>query len=126
MRKTASCFFRVCAWRPARLHEPDPPPRYILAAEVVGYSRLMGADESSALQAFKTIRGELFDPKSLPIMVSSSRQRAMASSSSSAVSWEALRCAVQVQREMAKRNATLPPDKRINFRIGIQCGRHRS
>jgi class 3 adenylate cyclase len=94
----------------------------ILAADVVGYSRLIGADEGSTLQALKTIRTELFDP-----MVATHNGRLVKTTGdgflvefSSVV--DALRCATEVQAHMAERNATVPTDKRIDFRIGINVG----
>src|SRR5499427_6945132 len=94
----------------------------ILAADVVGYSRLIGADESGTLQAFKTIRAELFEPA-----IAAHNGRVVKTTGDgflvefgSVV--DALRCAVEVQREMVKRNAKVPTDKRIEFRIGINVG----
>src|ERR1700676_4807992 len=79
----------------------------ILAADVAGYSRLMGADEEGTLAALKAIRRELVDPR-------------IVEHSASVV--DAVRCAVDVQREMAERYANVPADKRIEFRVGINLG----
>jgi adenylate cyclase len=94
----------------------------ILAADVAGYSRLIGADESATLQAFKTIRAELFDPT-----VAAHNGRLVKTTGdgflvefSSVV--DVLRCAVEVQRVIAERNAGVPTDRRIDFRIGINVG----
>jgi adenylate cyclase len=94
----------------------------ILAADVVGYSRLIGADEGSTLQAFKAIRAELFDPT-----IAGHNGRLVKTTGDgfllefgSVV--DALRCASEVQAGVAERNATLPTQRRIDFRIGINVG----
>ena len=94
----------------------------ILAADVVGYSRLMGADEEGTLAALKAIRRELGDPK-----VKEHRGRIVKTTGDGlliefASVVDAVRCAVEVQREMAERNADVPPDRRIEFRMGINVG----
>src|SRR5467141_4682767 len=91
----------------------------ILAADVAGYSRLMGADEEGTLAALKAIRRELSDPK-----VKEHRGRIVKTTGDGlliefASVVDAVRCAVEVQREMAERNADVPPDHRIEFRMGI-------
>jgi TolB-like protein/class 3 adenylate cyclase/tetratricopeptide (TPR) repeat protein len=94
----------------------------ILAADVAGYSRLMGEDEEGTLAALKAIRRELGDPK-----IKEHRGRIVKTTGdgllvefSSVV--DAVRCAVEVQREMAERNAAIPPARRIEFRMGINLG----
>src|SRR6266581_3207902 len=94
----------------------------IFAADIAGYSRLIGADEGGTLQAFKTIRAELFDPT-----IAEHRGRLVKTTGdgllvefSSVV--DALRCAIHVQAHMAERNSTVPTDRRIEFRIGINVG----
>jgi len=94
----------------------------ILAADVGGYSRLIGADEGGTLQTFKTIREEVFDPK-----ITAHHGRLVKTTGdgflvefSSVV--DALHCATEVQAQMAERNATVSTDKRIDFRIGINVG----
>jgi adenylate cyclase len=94
----------------------------ILAADAAGYSRLIGADEAGTLQAFKTIRAELFDPT-----VAEHHGRLVKTTGdgflvefSSVV--DALRCAVEFQAHISERNATVPTDKRIEFRLGINVG----
>jgi len=94
----------------------------ILAADVAGYSRLIGADEGGTLQALKAIRAELIDPT-----IAEHRGRLVKTTGdgllvefSSVV--DALRCATQVQAGMAERNTAVPADKRIEFRIGINVG----
>ena len=91
----------------------------ILAADVVGYSRLIGADEPGTLQAFKTIKVELIDP-----MIATHHGRLVKTTGdgflaefSSVV--DALHYATEVQAQMAERNATVSTVKRIDFRIGI-------
>jgi adenylate cyclase len=94
----------------------------ILAADVAGYSRLIGTDEGGTLQALKTIRAELIDP-----VIAAHNGRLVKTTGdgllvefSSVV--DALRCATEVQAGMVERNATVPVDKRIEFRIGINMG----
>ncbi len=94
----------------------------ILAADVVGYSRLMGADETGILAALKALRAELFDPL---IEVPHGRiVKLMGDGAlmefSSVV--DAVTCAAEVQRGLALRNQTLPEDKRLELRIGINLG----
>jgi class 3 adenylate cyclase/TolB-like protein len=94
----------------------------ILAADVVGYSRLMGADEEGTLEALKAHRTAVVDPA-----IANHRGRivkttgdGMLAEFASAV--DAVRCAVDVQRGMAERNEAVPPERRIQFRIGINVG----
>jgi adenylate cyclase len=95
----------------------------ILAADVAaGYSRLIGADERGTLQGFKAIKAELVDPK-----VAENNGRLVKTTGdglliefSSVV--DALRCATEMQAGMVERNADVPPDRRIEFRIGINMG----
>jgi len=94
----------------------------ILAADVAGYSRLMSDDGEGTLAGLKAHRRELVNHK-----LKSHRGRlikttgdAMLVEFSSAV--EAVRCAVEVQRGMVTRNASIPPDRRIEFRVGINVG----
>src|SRR6266567_8974023 len=94
----------------------------VLAADVVGYSRLMGADEEGTLAALKTIRRELGNPK-----IAEHRGRIVKTIGDGllvefASVVDALRCAVEVQRGMIERNAELPQEKRIEFRVGINVG----
>jgi adenylate cyclase len=94
----------------------------ILAADVAGYSRLIGADEADTLQAFKAIKAELFDPKTAEHhgrVVKTTGDGFLVEFSSVV---DALRCATEVQAHMAKRNAPIPTDQRIEFRIGINVG----
>jgi TolB-like protein/class 3 adenylate cyclase len=94
----------------------------ILAADVAGYSRLMGADEEGTLAALKAIRRDLFDLK-----IKEHRGRIVKTTGDGmlvefASVVDAVRCAVEVQREMAERNADVPADRRIDFRVGINVG----
>jgi TolB-like protein/tetratricopeptide (TPR) repeat protein len=94
----------------------------ILAADVAGYSRLMGADEGGTLQALKAIRAELIDP-----MIAAHNGRLVKTTGDGLLVEfgsvvDALRCATEVQAEMAERNALAPKDSRIEFRIGVHQG----
>ena len=94
----------------------------ILAADVAGYSRLMGADEEGTLERLKAHRRELFDPK-----ITEHRGRIVKTTGDGMLVEfpsvvDAVRCAVEVQRVMVDRNAEAPEDKRITFRIGVNLG----
>jgi adenylate cyclase len=94
----------------------------ILAADVAGYSRLMGVDEEGTLSALKELRRELADPK-----IKEHRGRIVKTTGDGllvefASVVDAVRCAVEVQYEMAERNAGVPEEQRIQFRIGINLG----
>jgi adenylate cyclase len=94
----------------------------ILAADVAGYSRLMGADEEGTLAALKTLRREVADPK-----IKDHRGRIVNTTGDGLLGEfasvvDAVRCAVEVQREMAARNTGVQPERRIDFRIGINLG----
>ena len=94
----------------------------ILAADVVGYSRLMGLDEEGTLEQLKSHRRELFDPK-----IIEHRGRIVKTTGDGllvefASVIDAVRCAVEVQRGMAERNADADPERRLEFRIGINLG----
>ena len=94
----------------------------ILAADVAGYSRLMGADEEGTHASLKVYRHEIIDPK-----IAEHRGRivriigdGLLVEFASVIA--AMRWAVEVQRAMAERNAGLPQEKRIEFRMGINAG----
>jgi adenylate cyclase len=94
----------------------------ILAADVSGYSRLMGNDEEGTLGALKACRRELIDPK-----IAEHRGRIVKTTGDGALvefasAVDAIRCAVEIQRTMADRNIAIPEDRRIEFRIGINVG----
>ena len=94
----------------------------ILAADVAGYSRLIGADEDGTLQGFKAIRAELIDPNIAEHhgrLVKTTGDGLLVEFGSVV---DALRCATEMQAGMAKRNANVPADRRIEFRIGINVG----
>jgi adenylate cyclase len=100
----------------------------ILAVDVAGYSRMIGADESGTLNRLKSIRADVIDPK-----ITEHRGRIVKKTGdgflvefSSVV--DALRCATEWQHGMAERNADVPPTSRIEFRMGGQrrrCGGRR-
>jgi adenylate cyclase len=94
----------------------------VLAVDVAGYSRLMGEDEEGTLAALKAIRRESGDPK-----ITEHRGRIVKTTGDGllvefASVIDAVRCAVDVQREMAARNEGLPAAQRIEFRMGINAG----
>jgi adenylate cyclase len=94
----------------------------ILAADVAGYLRLMGADEEGTLERLKALRRELLDPK-----IAEHKGRLVKTTGDGLLVEfgsvvDALRCAVEVQREMTGRNTGVPPDNRIELRIGINVG----
>jgi adenylate cyclase len=94
----------------------------ILAGDVVGYSRLMGADEVGTLRALKTIRRELADPA-----IAARRGRIVKTTGDGILIEfpsvvDAVACAAAIQEGMVARNASVPEDKRIVFRIGINIG----
>ncbi len=94
----------------------------IMAADVVGYSRLMGTNEVGTLTALKTHRAEMIDPAIAEHMgrIVKLTGDGMLVEFPSVVS--AVSCATDVQREMRSRNADVPEDRRIEFRIGINLG----
>ena len=94
----------------------------ILVADVVGYSRLAGADEEGTLARLRALRGDLIDPA-----IAAHRGRAVKRTGDGFIAEfpsvvDAVRCAIEVQTGMVERNAGLPPDKRIEFRVGIHLG----
>src|SRR5262249_43832337 len=94
----------------------------ILAADVAGYSRLMGVDEEGAHERLQAHLRELIDPK-----IAEHRGRVVKNTGDGFLAEfasvvDAVRCAVEVQRGMAERNAGTPPEKRIEFRVGINLG----
>src|ERR1700676_4736361 len=94
----------------------------ILAADVAGYSRLMGANEEATLAQLKSVRRALVDPT-----IAAHRGRIVKTTGDGvlvefASAVDAARCAVEVQRGMAAQNMDVPKDLRIEFRIGIHVG----
>ena len=97
----------------------------ILAADVVGYARLLGSDEMRTLTALKSHRRELVDSA-----ITEHRGRIVKTTGDGmlvefASVLDAVGCAVTVQRSMLKRNSGIPEDKQIIFRIGISRGQRR-
>jgi len=94
----------------------------ILAADVAGYSRLMGADEEGTHERLKALRHELFDPK-----IAEHHGRIVKTTGDGllvefASVVDAVRCAVEVQRAMTERSTGVAADNRIELRIGINLG----
>jgi class 3 adenylate cyclase/tetratricopeptide (TPR) repeat protein len=94
----------------------------IVSADVAGYSRLMGHDEGRTLAALKAHRRELIDPKIAEYggRIVKTTGDGLLLEFPSVV--DAVRCAVDVQRAMAERNAGMAADERIDFRVGINVG----
>src|SRR6201989_2482412 len=100
----------------------EPRLAAILAADVAGYSRLMGADEEGTLAHLKSFRKTLLDPK-----IAEHRGRIVKTTGDGmlvefASAVDAARCAFEVQRGMAGLNTDVPQEARIEFRIGIHVG----
>jgi adenylate cyclase len=94
----------------------------VLAADMVGYSRLMEVDEAGTLARLKTHRVELIDPaiaKNRGRIIKTTGDGLLVEFQSVA---DAVQCAVEIQRRMARRNADVPPARWIQFRIGINLG----
>src|SRR5215471_12819109 len=94
----------------------------ILAADVAGYSRLMGADEEGTHERLRGHLGELVNPK-----ITEHRGRIVKNTGDGLLAEfasvvDAVRCAVEVQRAMAECNMAIPVDQRIEFRVGINLG----
>ena len=94
----------------------------ILVSDVVGYSRLAGADEDRIVARLRALRSDLIDP-----IISVHRGRIVKRTGDGSIIEfrsvvDAVRCAIEVQTGMVERNAGLPPEKRIEFRIGIHLG----
>ena len=94
----------------------------ILVADVVGYSRLAGADEDRALARLRAVRSDLIDP-----LHAVHHGRVVKRTGDGAIVQfrsvvDAVRCAIEVQQGMIERNAGVPPERRIEFRIGIHLG----
>jgi TolB-like protein len=94
----------------------------ILAADVVGYSRLAGSDEDRTLARLRALRSDLIDPT-----ISIHNGRVIKRTGDGALVEfnsvvDAVRCAIEVQNGMVERNAGLPAERRIEFRIGIHLG----
>src|SRR3984885_6134750 len=94
----------------------------ILVADVVGYSRLAGSDEDRTLSRLRGLRSDLVDPA-----IAAYRGRVVKRTGDGILIEfrsvvDAVRCAIEVQNGMVERNAGLPPERRIEFRVGIHLG----
>jgi adenylate cyclase len=94
----------------------------ILVADIVGYSRLAGADEDRILARLRTLRSDLIDP-----ILAVHHGRVVKRTGDGAIVEfrsvvDAVRCAIEVQSGLAERNAGVPPEKRIEYRVGIHLG----
>ena len=94
----------------------------ILAADIVGYSKLMGRDEAGTLEAVKKLRAEVIEPRisehsGAPVQ---GHGRGFLVEFSSVVN--AVACAMAIQRAMAERNAGAPEERKSDFRIGVHLG----
>src|SRR4051794_28610253 len=108
----------------AAMAEAHPERRLaaILAADVVGYARLVEQDEAATLAALKRLRQQVIDP-----LLAEHKGRIVKLMSDGALVEfasvvDAVACAVAVQRGVAERQAEVPPERRIVFRIGINLG----
>src|SRR5438105_2849711 len=105
-----------------RRNRPERRLAAILAADVASYSRLIGADEEGTLARLKAIRAEVIEPT-----IAAHRGRIVKTTGDGllvefASVIDALRCAVEVQRDIADQSGGEPPDRRIEFRIGVHQG----
>ena len=94
----------------------------ILVADVVGYSRLAGADEDRTLARLRGLRSDLIDPA-----IAAHHGRIIKRTGDGIIIEfrsvvDAVRCALEVQTGMVERNAGLPPERRIEFRVGVHLG----
>src|SRR5437763_10620023 len=109
---------------PARMATPQTKRKLaaILAADIAGYSRLMGADEEGTLARLKALRSELIDPKSRQHhgrIVKTTGDGILIEFLSVV---DAVRCAIEVQQGMLERNVDLPQEQRMEFRVGVNLG----
>ncbi len=94
----------------------------ILVADVVGYSRLAGADEERTLARLRGLRSDLFDPA-----IAAHHGRIVKRTGDGSIIEfrsvvDAVRCAIEVQTGLVERNAGVPPERRIEFRVGVHVG----
>ena len=94
----------------------------ILVSDIVGFSRLAGADEDRILARLRTLRSDLIDPT-----ISVHRGRVVKRTGDGSIVEfrsvvDAVRCAIELQQGLVERNAGLPPERRIEFRVGIHLG----
>src|SRR6201987_2709398 len=94
----------------------------ILVADVVGYPRLSSADEDRTLARLRGLRSDLIDPA----IAAHHGRIVKRTGDGSLIEFrslvDAVRCAMEVQNGMAERNAGVPPERRIEFRVGIHLG----
>src|ERR1700758_5767165 len=91
----------------------------ILCSDVVGYSRLAGADEGRTLARLRGLRSDLIDPA-----IAAHHGRIVKRTGDGSIIEfrsvvDAVRCAIELQNAMVERNAGVPPERRIEFRVGI-------
>jgi len=94
----------------------------ILVADVVGYSRLAGADEERTLARLRGLRSDLIDPA-----ISAHHGRIVKRTGGGSIIEfrcvvDAVRCAIEVQQGLIERNAGVPPERRIEYRVGVHLG----
>src|ERR1700676_1606617 len=94
----------------------------ILVSDIVGFSRLAGVDEDRILARLRTLRSDLIDPT-----ISVHRGRVVKRTGDGTIVEfrsvvDAVRCAIEMQNGMIERNAGLPPERLIEFRVGIHLG----
>src|SRR5262245_51892877 len=94
----------------------------ILVADIVGYSRLAGMDEERTLARLRALRSDLIDPA-----IAAHHGRIVKRTGDGSIIEfrsvvDAVRCAIEVQTGMVERNTGLPPEKRIEFRVGVHLG----
>ena len=94
----------------------------ILVSDIVGFSRLTGADEDRMLARMRTLRSDLIDPT-----ISVNRGRVVKRTGDGSIVEfrsvvDAVRCAIEMQQGLVERNAGLPPERRIEFRVGVHLG----
>jgi adenylate cyclase len=116
--------FLLCSPLPGKAMKQPVQRRLaaILAADVAGYSRLMGADEEGTHERLKAHLRELVDPK-----IKEHRGRTVKNTGDGFLAEfgsvvDAVRCAAEVQRGMIDREAKVPDEQRVRFRIGINLG----
>src|ERR1700728_166057 len=94
----------------------------ILVSDVVGYSRLVGAEEERTLARLRALRSDLIDPA-----ISVHHGRVVKRTGDGSIIEfrsvvDAVRCAIELQSAMVERNSGLPPERRIEFRVGVHLG----
>src|SRR5215469_16930270 len=126
---SSSSMSPACVWPACRKGEPrmsegrvERRLAAIFAGDVAGYSRLMGQDEAGTLARLRALRRELVDPK-----IAEHKGRIVKTTGDGILIEfpsvvEAVACAVAIQRGISERNAEIPADQRIEFRIGINLG----